>query len=192
MSKAKNSQINEFDFLFRKYFNRLLAFANVIISDNAYSKDIVQDAFVSCWKDKDNLRFNTFESYIFKTVKNKCLNFLRDKAIEGKKLSDLKEAFVYEEIYRIDFVKDEPYILIEKELKNKLDKAIELLPPRCKEVFIKSRIEGMKNKEIANDIGINVKNVERHISNGLKQLRVHFADQLPMLILLEIISQNIK
>ncbi|MBI9063585.1 MAG: RNA polymerase sigma-70 factor [Marinilabiliaceae bacterium] len=192
MSQKFLDQVGEFDFLFKKYFPRLQAFARVIVKDNEAAKDIVQDSFIKAWEAGNGIEKKTFENYLFTLVRNRCLNYLRDQCTTGRKKHDLTELAKYEEIYRIDFIRDEPYLIFEKELKEKLSSAIALLPPRCKEVFIKSRFEGMKNREIAEELGINLKNVERHISAGLKFLKNHFADQLPMLLILEIISSGMN
>lgn len=189
MSPKHINQVSEFDYLFRKYFPRLQAFARVIIKDNEVAKDMVQDAFIKAWEARHGIEQKTFENYLFTLVRNRCLNYLRDQATAGRKKQDLSELAKFEEIYRIDFVRDEPYLIFEAELKEKLNAAIDLLPPRCKEVFIMSRFEGMKNREIAEELGINIKNVERHISSGLKFLKNHFADQLSMLVFLEVMSE---
>ena len=62
-----------------------------------------------------------------------------------------------EEIYRIDFLKDEPTKMIEEELREKIHSLMEELPPRCKEVFTLSREEGLKNREIAERLNISIK-----------------------------------
>jgi RNA polymerase sigma-70 factor (ECF subfamily) len=90
----------------------------------------------------------------------------------------------YEELYRIDFMGNEPYILIEKELKLKIEKTIQNLPDRCREVFIMSRIEGLKNKEIAEKLNINIKNVERHLNRALQSFRQNFSEELPIALII--------
>jgi RNA polymerase sigma-70 factor (ECF subfamily) len=91
-------------------------------------------------------------------------------------------------LYRIDFVGDEPYILIEEELKIKIEKTIKSLPERCREVFILSRIEGLKNKEIAEKLGINIKNVERHLGRALQTFRKTFSEELPIALIILVLK----
>ena len=189
MSGTYLHEVGEFDFLFRKYFPRLRAFARVIVKDKKKKKDIVQDSFIKSWEERQNIVAKTFENYLFKMVRNRCLNYIRDMRLANDKLHDLFELSSCEELYRIDFVRDEPYIIFEKELQEKLDKAIDTLPARCREVFIMSRFKGMKNREIAEELNINIKNVERHISSALKVLREHFKSQGAILLVLDIISE---
>jgi RNA polymerase sigma-70 factor (ECF subfamily) len=188
MSTINQDQKSEFDYLFRKYFPRLRAFARVIVKEDEAAKDIVQEAFIKSWEEKDHIEWKTFESYLFRMVRNRCLNHIRDKNLAQQKKQDLTELNRFEEIYRIDFVRNEPYLIFEKELKDKLNQAIDQLPPRCKEVFVKSRMEGMKNREIAEELDINIKNVERHISSALKTLKKHFATNGSMLVIIELLT----
>ncbi len=185
------SDSGEFEYLFRKYFPRLQAFARVIIKDNEMAKDIVQESFIKSWEEKNNIEWKTFENYLFKMVRNRCLNYIRDKNLAAEKMKYISELEQFEEIYRIDFVRDEPYLIFEQELKEKINSAIIQLPPRCQEVFVKSRFDGMKNREIADELGINIKNVERHITTALKTLKTHFANQGSMIIIIELLSEII-
>ena len=85
-----------------------------------------------------------------------------------------------EELYRIDFVGNEPYILIEKEIVQEIELTLDHLPDKCREVFIMSRIDGLKNREIAEKLRINIKNVERHISRALNTFRLRFGETLTL------------
>ena len=72
----------------------------------------------------------------------------------------------------------------EKELQEIIQRALDTLPERCREVFIKRRIEGLKYKEISEELGISVNTVENHIVTALKKLRVALKDYLPLLLFL--------
>jgi len=70
----------------------------------------------------------------------------------------------------------------EREIRNRIYQAIETLPPRCKEVFCKSRLEGKKYSEIASELSISVKTVEVQMGKALKILREILADIITTLI----------
>ena len=93
-----------------------------------------------------------------------------------------------EELYRIDFIGNEPYVLIEQELKLKIEKTILGLPERCREVFILSRVNGLKNREIAEKLNINIKNVERHLSRAIQSFRENFSEELPIALVILILK----
>ncbi len=163
-----------FELLFKKLFPRLNDFARNILNDDQLSQDIVQDVFIKVWEKKASIEPINIEAFIFRVLKNQCINHFKfEQLVENKKVN-LKELKDMEELYRIDFMKDEPYQLIEKELQNELDFILNTLPKRCKEVFILSRVEGLKNKEIAEKLQIHIKNVEKHITKALSIYRTHF------------------
>ncbi|MCL3780939.1 RNA polymerase sigma-70 factor [Prolixibacteraceae bacterium JC049] len=171
-----------FDGLFRQYFPRLEAYARKFVLDANVAQDIVQEAFISIWEKETTIQLNTFENFLFISVRNACINYLKKQVVEQKKLEHIKENLWVEEIYRIDFLKDAPLKLIADELQDEIDKVMSDLPPRCKEVFKLSREEGLKNREIAERLGINIKNVERHISTALQKFRAKFGNELGVLV----------
>ena len=69
---------------------------------------------------------------------------------------------------------------IEKVIANAIDK----LPERCREIFLKSRIEGMKYREIADELDISMNTVENQMSIALRKLRIELKDYLPLLLFL--------
>ena len=66
-----------------------------------------------------------------------------------------------------------------KELSNKLTNAIEQLPPKSKEAFTLSYLHDMKNKDIAQEMGISVRTVDAHIYNALRTLRTKLNEDMP-------------
>ena len=72
----------------------------------------------------------------------------------------------------------------EEEIEKVIANAIDKLPERCREIFLKSRIEGMKYREIAEELNISANTVENHIAIALKKLRVELKDYLPLLLFL--------
>lgn len=171
-----------FEYLFKKYFARLDAYAFRFVNSSDTAKDIVQEAFIAIWEKKEHIAIETFENYLFVAVRNRCLSYLKKLLIEKKELIRFRDTIWMEEIYRIDFLKDGACSLIETELQNQIDAVIKNLPPRCKQVFILSREKGLKNREIADYLGISIKNVERHISSALKIFRKKFGNELGIVI----------
>ena len=67
-----------------------------------------------------------------------------------------------------------------QEIETIIEKTLSELPARCREVFILSRLEGKKNKEVAEALDISVKTVEAQITKALKTLRISLKDYLPL------------
>jgi RNA polymerase sigma-70 factor (ECF subfamily) len=103
-------------------------------------------------------------------------------------MQEIQISSKYEELYRIDFIGNEPYVLIEQELRLKIEKTIQTLPDRCREVFILSRMNGLKNKEIAEKLNINIKNVERHLSRAMQSFRENLSEELPLALVILVLN----
>ena len=175
--------------LFQIFFARLNDFACQIVKDDDISQDIVQDVFIKIWEKKEEYSSINIEAFLFKMVRNKCLDYIKHIRVVNNSQNELQISVQVEELYRIDFIGDEPYVLIEEELRNEIESIINSLPDRCREVFVLSRIKGFKNKEIAAQLGINIKNVERHISRALKEFRTKFKEEVPLAIIVLIITK---
>lgn len=174
--------------LFHRVFPRLFDFARKITKENQVAEDIIQDIFIQVWEKKHQIESINIEAYLFRLVRNRCLDYIKFIKVINEKEIELYSIQKYEELYRIDFIRNEPYLLIQEELKNEIERTIESLPPRCKEVFLLSKIEGLKNREIAEKLQINIKNVERHLSRAIKTFREKFSDDLPLAIILIVLK----
>ncbi len=181
--QIKTGDQKSFELLFSIYFARLNDFAKNVVKDDAISQDIVQDVFVKVWENKAEIESLNLEAYLFRLVRNRCIDYIKHLKVVSNRMQEIQISSKYEELYRIDFIGNEPYILIEQELKAKIEDTIRSLPDRCREVFILSRMDGLKNREIANKLNINIKNVERHLSRALQSFRQNFTEDLPIALI---------
>ncbi len=173
-----------FEALYKLYFPRLYAFSFKILNDSGLAKDVVQNVFVKIWEIRTSFSFENPEAFIFQMVRNASLNYIRHlKVVDNLKLK-VKDQYLGEELYYIDMVGNEPYILIEKELEEKIIEVMNSLPDKCLNVFRMSRIEGLKNTEIADQLKISIKTVEKHISKAMQVYKENFADYIPIQIIL--------
>lgn len=181
MGETIYSQEN-FEQIYKQYYPKMFAFAKNYIPANEDAENIVQDVFLSLWERKQEIVISyTLVTYLFTLVKNRCLNFLRHKLIEEEFNSQMKE----ELRFKLDALESMDYSYhSEKELQEVIRRALDSLPERCREVFIKSRIEGLKYKEISDELGISVNTVENQMVTALKKLRVALKDYLPLLLFL--------
>ena len=168
--KEGNEKI--FDYIFHYYYSGLVVFAQKYIPDSDVAKDIVQALFVKLWTNREKLVINSsLKSYLFSSVRNRCIDYLRHEATKGKVEKKLIE--------RLSEISDERNLLVESELRDKINTAMGKLPPVCREVFYLNRFEGLKPAEIAEKKEISVRTVETHIGKALKILRVELAGYLP-------------
>jgi RNA polymerase sigma-70 factor (ECF subfamily) len=117
------------------------------------------------------------KSYLSTTVRNKCLNYLRDHKKYSSDLLAL-ENLSHEAIY------DQPDKLVETDLRDQIFRAIEELPEKCREIFKLSRIRNMKYQQIADELQISVKTVETQMSRALQHMRTRLSEYLPIIVCL--------
>jgi RNA polymerase sigma-70 factor (ECF subfamily) len=169
--------------LFAVYFPRLNDFARNVVKDNVVSQDIVQDVFVKIWEKRDEVETINLEAYLFRLVRNRCLDHIKHMRVVHNRMQEIEISSKFEELYRIDFIGDAPYLLIEKELISKIEETVKNLPDRCREVFILSRVNKLKNKEIADKLSISIKNVERHLSRAMQSLRENLNEEFSVALI---------
>lgn len=173
---------SDFERIYKLYYPKMFGFAKNYILADEDAENIVQDVFLVLWEKKDELEISyTLITFLFTLVKNRCLNFLRHKLIEEEYNTQMKEELSFK-LYSLESLDYSYYS--EKELRERIQQALATLPERCREVFIKSRIEGLKYKEISEELGISVNTVENQMVTALKKLRIELKDYLPLLLFL--------
>jgi RNA polymerase sigma-70 factor (ECF subfamily) len=186
--QVKTGDQKAFEQLFSIYFARLNDFARKVVKDDFISQDIVQEVFVKVWESKAGIESINLGAFLFRLVRNRCIDYIKHLKVVNNRMQQIEVSTKHEELYRIDFLGNEPYVLIEQELKTEIEKTIRSLPDRCREVFILSRIDGLKNTEIAEKLGINIKNVERHLTRALQSFRKNFAEDLPVALIILVLK----
>lgn len=163
--------------LFMEYYPQLTVFAKKYVNDLDIARDVVQDMFVWLYESRDSLKsIRLLKPYLFQSVKNRCLNYLKTKKIHQK-----HEAVILSTQSNAEF--DVESKMAEVELEEKIFKVVSDLPERCQLIFRMSRVEGKKNSEIAKDLNISIRTVETQISKALKVLRAELIHYLKLLII---------
>lgn len=175
-----------FDSIYINNFSRLFLFAKEYVLFDEEAENIVQDIFLMLWEKREALRVDvSLTAYLFTLVKNKCIDFLRHQMVEQMYSENVKHE--YNEELNVKLFALESFdhnFSSEEDIETLLRNAIGKLPERCRLIFIKSRIEGKKYKEIAEELNLSVNTVEGQISIALKKLREELKDYLPLLLFL--------
>lgn len=176
--------INIVEKLFRKYYKILRAYAYRLSGDKDTAEDIVQDVYYELWKKRDELVMeDAIKYYLFRSIYTKTLNYLNSKAYTEQEPFEHSTEGRIQQIYIQSFIYDQESELMYKELQGEINTVISSLPEQCKKVFILSRKYELKNREIAEQLGISVKTVEKHISKALSILRTSLKDIRFLLLL---------
>jgi len=165
--------------LFLEFSQPLFYYALKFVGQDV-AKDIVQDVFFKLWENQDLNITSSLSGLLFSMVRNKCLQHLEKEKVRSRYQESVVSRMHEDEIL---FYSSGFSSLIEKELQMQLQQAIEGLPDKCREVFVMSRFHDKMHKEIAEELGISVKMVEKHISKALKIIRVQLEEYLPLLAL---------
>ncbi len=150
--------------LFQKYYEYLCVAVYRILPDPVTVEDLVQEVFMEVWRKHKSLNIQTsLKAYLKRAAINKTLNFIRDHKIKSEGEEQLsffkaKEASAGEQLEA-------------KELQERIQKAIDHLPEKCRIIFMLSRFEELSYKEIAERLDISTKTVENQISKALRLLR---------------------
>ena len=172
------SHLAEFEKLFKIHYSRLCSYANLFLNDPDAAEDVVQEVFFKLWKNREEVTISTtIKSYLFRAVRNGCMNVIDHISVrEAYKIvneEDIKEA----EGNLIDGT-------IVSELEQRIKETIDLLPAERRKIFLMSRFDGLKYREIADQLNISVKTVENQMFQALRFLRERLADYLPLLLLI--------
>lgn len=166
--------------LFRKNYKILRAYAYRLLNDKGMAEDVVQDVFCELWKRRNDLIMEeNLKSYLFRSTYTKSINCLNRKGYMDHDFFGGSVDSCIQELYLQTQPPDQESDLIYNELQKKITEIIESLPEQCRKIFILSRQYGLKNKEIAVQLKISVKAVEKQISKAL----VVFRSNLKMCIL---------
>ncbi|MDX8340134.1 RNA polymerase sigma-70 factor [Draconibacterium sp. IB214405] len=154
-----------FQLLMEVTSDELLQYALSFVRHQEIAEELVSDVYVKIWHKRSELpNIQNIRSYLFIAVKNNCLSHLRKMKNEKIVFIDEYNDFLFPMLESKD---DET---IEKELLNKIYKAMGELPPKCREAFSLAKINGFKHREIAAIMSISEKTVNNHLVTALKKI----------------------
>lgn len=174
----QSGQTPAFEMLFKTYYKPLCRYANTYLKDPDGAEEIVQGAFIGLWEKRKAITIETsLKSYLYRAVRNSCLNELKHEQVKQRHLASesLKEE-----------AQSEPadHLAIHVELEEKIRAAIQTLPEQCRLIFTMSRFEELKYQEIADQLNLSVKTVENQMGKALKLMRAQLKEYLPLLAIL--------
>ncbi|MDO5970262.1 RNA polymerase sigma-70 factor [Flavivirga aquimarina] len=177
IKRFRAGEESAFRYLFNLYYDRLVAYIAMYTHDKMSSEDIVQQAFIDLWNDRNKLdELKSPKNYLYAIAYNRFIDSVNKNKRQNKLLDQ-----VYERALRDRINGDTEQL--EKRIE-KMNHIIESLPPKCKEIIIMNKMQGFKYKEIAEIMNISIKTVEAQMGIAYKKIRKGFEkDKLTLFFL---------
>ena len=171
INQLKCGEDAAYRYLFDVHYTSLCHTAFGFLKDSFLAETIVGDVIFHLWEKRESIDIQTsLHAYLVRSVRNRCINYLRQEYVLRENVSDLTDEMLESE----GIMKRSQYyplaVLIEKELEKEVFQAIQRLPDETRAVFELSRFDGLKYMEIAEKLGISVNTVKYHIKNALSRL----------------------
>ncbi len=177
----KNGELEAFKLLFRVLYPRMKGYCRLFVREQQQAEDIIQECFLTLWEKRENIDPDkTVESYLFVILRNRCLNYLREVRLKSGSMDPAKlDINELQFLYQLDFT-DREEKSAEQQLVMAFHQAVDLLPARVRQVFQLCKMEGRPQKEVAGELGISLKTVEKHIATAKQQIAEQLTRKYPL------------
>ena len=158
----KGGDKDGFTEIYNRYWKLLFQTAHNIMQDQESARDIVQNVYISLWTRRNEVEILSLKPYLQQSVRFSVLKAIRELKKDARFYVRLKEI-------TSEIIADNP--LLFKEQQELLKKLLGSMPENCKETFYLSREEGFTYKQIALQLNISEKTVEKRLSKSLRHIR---------------------
>ena len=183
LSAFKSGDVEAFEEIYNRFWRKLFLLAYKKLHSKEVAEELTQTIFVSLWERRTEIEIIGLENYLFSAIKYKIIDYIdaiivKDKIFNNIRNSDIQYAN-----------SDAEATIAVKEIREAIDKALEVLPEKTQTIFKLSRFEHFTIKEIAFKMNMNEKAVEYHITQSLKTMRIHLKDFILTASVIIIINQ---
>lgn len=165
----KTDDETAFKEMYGRYWKQLFNAAYMRLGCKETSKELVQNIFLNLWEKRQVLSIEHPQQYLLTSIKNKVVNYIETTLVQENYQQHVRQTLPTHCTETEATVKY-------NELYNALEKALELLPQKTRDIFKMSRFNHLSIKEIAANLSISEKAVEYHITNSLKLLRINLKE----------------
>lgn len=162
---------------FQLYYQPLCQYASTLVKEPHACEDIVQEIFLRVWEKKQELiASGELRFYLYAAVRNNCLSHL-EKTRKSVVTGYNGEEPVAEHTEPMPEKGKEP-----QDFNALVTEALDRLPPKCREVFVMSRMSKFTYQQVADTLGISIKTVENQMGKALKMMRAFIKEKQPFII----------
>jgi len=166
--------------IYERYFGLLFIAACKKVSDREDARDLVHETFTNLWDKRENLNPEMgIASYLYASLRNRIINWFARQQVSSKYITSFR-------LFYESGVCETDHKIREKQLAALIEKEIDALPPRMKEVFLLSRRAHLSHREIAMQLNISEQTVKTQIKHTLRILRARLGLMLFILMMIKI------
>ena len=168
-----------FEQIYRDYSKPMFLYALSFLTSEEEAEDVIQEVFVNFWKDETyrKVKGEVTKTYLFRSVKNNCLNRLKKKDVLRDRLDLLYGDVVEEEMMAWN---DELIQEVETEITN--------MPEQTREIIQAVFFRDLKYQEVADQLGVSINTVKTLLKHGMKYLRERFSGRGDLFLLMVLVK----
>lgn len=151
-----------FENLFRAYYKKMFFFARQMVDDEEECHDIATAVFEAAWKHRSQIDTATAATYLYASTRNLCINHLKRKGVKAEYVEFCKKA---SEVYAEDDLLAE-----EEERRETVKRVLAAIKSPTREILVACYVDGKKYREVAEDMGISISTVKKHMVKALKMI----------------------
>jgi RNA polymerase sigma-70 factor, ECF subfamily len=164
MERIRSGEESALDGLIQRYWTPLVDYAAGFVCQLDVAEDIVQDTFVRIWAGRATwTATGVVRAYLYRTVRNRCLNERARWAV--------RDAWAERERLRVRVSPTPSDLLQERDVLEALEKAVQRLPERRREVFTLIFFHGLTHREAADAMGVAIRTVYNQLNRAVDELR---------------------
>lgn len=173
-----NVDLRIFEEIYNKNVQKVISFAYSYLNDKDDAENIAHDVFITFWKNRNNVNLkDNVLPYLFAATKNMCLNCLRKKGYASKYTEHTQRAKT-DYLNTMALESHSSVKIYEADVEKIIVRGIEMMKPKVRQTFIMSRMNGLKNREIASAEGVAESTIEARMTSALLVMRKLLKDYL--------------
>lgn len=177
MERLKNrvSKKEGFEDIYKEYSKPMFLYALSFLISEEEAEDVIQEVFINFWKDDtyQKIQNEVTKTYLFRSVKNNCLNRLKKREVLRDRLDLFREEVAEEEMMTWN-----------DELIQEVETEIARMPEQTRAIIQGVFFREMKYQEVADQLGVSINTVKTLLKNGMRHLRERFADRVDLFLVI--------
>ena len=176
------SRSNNFNEIYNTYYRKSFMYVKSYVHDDMTAEDIVSESLIKLWERLKESPIDSIDPFLFTILKNRTLDHLKHQSIKRGVQETIKSTLTRElEIRTTSLENSLPDQIFTNEIQEIINRTLQSLPDKTKEIFLMSRFENISHKEIAEKYNISAKGVDYHIAISVSELRQALKDYLPII-----------